>query len=95
MLSAYETPEIRALFNASLTNVAGKLRTERRWQPVPVPEGVDQVSDLCLRRKYLNSHARQNFIQFECASPKDEADKRFQYFTTQVWSDSILRGHLN
>ena len=42
-LSAYETRETRALFNGSLLNVAGKIRTERRWQPVPVPEGVDQV----------------------------------------------------
>ncbi|CCL98669.1 uncharacterized protein FIBRA_00671 [Fibroporia radiculosa] len=67
LLSAYETPEIRALFNASLKNVAGKLRTERRWSPVQVPEGIDQ-----------------NFIQFDCASPTAEADKRFDYFTTQL-----------
>lgn len=43
LLSAYETPETRHLFNSSLMNVAGKIRTDRRWQPVPVPEGVDQV----------------------------------------------------
>ena len=43
LLSAYETPETRALFNHSLQNVAGKVRTERRWQAVAVPEGVDQV----------------------------------------------------
>ncbi|GJE85252.1 digestive organ expansion factor [Phanerochaete sordida] len=67
LLSAYETPETRALFNNTLLNVAGKLRTESRWRPVPVPEGVDQ-----------------NFIQFDCSSPKDEPDKRFQHFTTQV-----------
>ncbi|KAJ3544901.1 hypothetical protein NM688_g5691 [Phlebia brevispora] len=66
-LSAYETPETRALFNSSLHNVAGKLRTERRWQAVPVPEGVDQ-----------------NFVHFECTNPKDELDKRFQFFTTQA-----------
>lgn len=66
-LTAYETPEMRALFNSSLKNVAGKVRTERRWAPVEVPEGVDQ-----------------NFIQFDCGSPKDEADKRFQYFTSQL-----------
>ncbi|EKM57622.1 uncharacterized protein PHACADRAFT_115880 [Phanerochaete carnosa HHB-10118-sp] len=67
LLSAYETPETRALFNNSLLNVAGKVRTVCRWRPVPVPEGVDQ-----------------NFVLFDCSSPKDEPDKRFQHFTTQM-----------
>ncbi|OCH93789.1 digestive organ expansion factor [Obba rivulosa] len=67
LLSAYETPEMRALFNGSLKNVAGKFRTERRWTPVEVPEGI-----------------QQEFVQFDCVSPKDEAEKRFQYFTTQL-----------
>ncbi|KAI0745922.1 digestive organ expansion factor [Earliella scabrosa] len=67
LLSAYETPETRALFNHSLKNVAGRIRTERRWPPIEVPEGIDQ-----------------NFIQFDCSNPKDEPDKRFQYFTTQM-----------
>lgn len=43
LLSAFETPEMRGLFNANLQNVAGKLRTEKRWTPVQVPEGIDQV----------------------------------------------------
>jgi hypothetical protein len=43
MLSAYETPEIRNLFNRSLKNVSGKLRTERRWSPLTVPDGINQV----------------------------------------------------
>ncbi|KAI0916433.1 hypothetical protein AcV5_006869 [Taiwanofungus camphoratus] len=67
LLTAYETPETRSLFNNSLKNVAGKVRTERRWTRVDVPEGIDQ-----------------SFIQFDCSSPKEEADKRFQYFTTQM-----------
>jgi hypothetical protein len=44
LLSAYETPEIRGLYNESLRNLAGKMRTLRRWAPVQVPEGLDQVS---------------------------------------------------
>lgn len=40
-LTAYETPETRSLFN-SFTNVAGKIRTEKAYAPIPVPEGVDQ-----------------------------------------------------
>ncbi|KAJ3826010.1 digestive organ expansion factor [Lentinula raphanica] len=67
LLSAYETPETRQLYNARLKNVAGKIRTEKRWSPIEVPEGVDQ-----------------NFVRFECSNPKDEADKRFNYFTTQL-----------
>ncbi|KAH7108368.1 DUF1253-domain-containing protein [Auriculariales sp. MPI-PUGE-AT-0066] len=42
LLSAYETPEIRSLFNSSFNNVAGKLRTEHSWQAIKVPEGVSQ-----------------------------------------------------
>ncbi|EJF65447.1 digestive organ expansion factor [Dichomitus squalens LYAD-421 SS1] len=67
LLSAYETPETRALFNHSTQNVAGKIRTERRWTPIEVPEGIDQ-----------------NFVHFDCSNPKDEPEKRFQYFTTQI-----------
>ncbi|KAH9033260.1 digestive organ expansion factor [Lactarius pseudohatsudake] len=44
MLSAYETPEIRSLYNQSLKNLAGKVRAFRRWAPVQVPDGLDQAS---------------------------------------------------
>lgn len=46
LFTAYETPEIRALFNKSLKNVAGKVRTENFWPPLQVPEGVEPVSIL-------------------------------------------------
>ena len=45
MLSAYETPEIRSLYNQSLKNLAGKVRAFRRWAPVQVPDGLDQASE--------------------------------------------------
>ncbi|KAI0663442.1 digestive organ expansion factor [Cubamyces menziesii] len=67
LLSAYETPETRALYNHSLKNVAGRIRTEKRWPPIEVPEGIDQ-----------------QFVQFDCSNPKDEPEKRFQYFATQL-----------
>ncbi|KAK7053261.1 rRNA-binding ribosome biosynthesis protein utp25 [Paramarasmius palmivorus] len=67
VFSAYETPETRALFNNNLKNVAGRLRLEKRWHPIDVPEGV-----------------QQDFVRFDCVSPKDEPDKRFNYFTTQA-----------
>ena len=43
LLSAYETAETRSLYNSSLKNVAGKIRTEKNWQPIAVPDGIDQV----------------------------------------------------
>ncbi|KAH9979023.1 hypothetical protein BGW80DRAFT_1435317 [Lactifluus volemus] len=69
LLSAYETPEIRGLYNESLRNLAGKVRTLRRWAPVQVPKA---------------STSSQSFIQFDCTSPKDELEKRFAYFTNQL-----------
>lgn len=51
LLSAFETPETRSLYNSVLKNVAGKIRTEKRWAPIEVPAGVDQVS-LCTVRSY-------------------------------------------
>ena len=84
LLSAYETPETRSLFNSSLKNVAGKIRTERRWAPVEVPEGIDQVFALVQAQRPSGSQDGQNFVQFDCSTPKDEPEKRFQYFSTQV-----------
>ncbi|TFL04542.1 digestive organ expansion factor [Pterulicium gracile] len=66
-LTAYETPEIRSLYNTKLKNVAGKARSDIRSGPVDVPQGI-----------------KQDFSPFHCAGPKDEADQRFKYFTTQV-----------
>lgn len=43
LLTAYETAETRSLYNSSLKNVAGKIRTEKHWQPIAVPDGIDQV----------------------------------------------------
>lgn len=42
LVSAYETPDTRSLYN-SLKNVSGKMRTEKRYSPIEVPAGIDQV----------------------------------------------------
>ncbi|KAK0225581.1 digestive organ expansion factor [Armillaria fumosa] len=67
LLSAFETPEIRAVFNTNLKNVAGKVRLNKRWSPIEIPDGINQ-----------------GFVHFDCGSPNDEADKRFNHFTTQL-----------
>ncbi|KAF9028435.1 digestive organ expansion factor [Hymenopellis radicata] len=41
LLSAFETPDTRSLFN-NLKNVSGKIRLEKRWSPIQVPEGLHQ-----------------------------------------------------
>ena len=88
-LTAYETPETRSLFN-TLKNVEGKIRTERRWLPVSVPQGIEQVGAVfSLARLRLNWS--QEFIQFDCANPQNEADRRFSYFTTQVCVHDSVR----
>ncbi|PVF96106.1 DUF1253-domain-containing protein [Serendipita vermifera] len=72
LFTAYETPEIRSLFNGHLLNVAGKQRSESIWPPIQVPEGV-----------------KQNFIKFECNNAQTEIDKRFEYFTTQLFPSLV------
>jgi U3 small nucleolar RNA-associated protein 25 len=46
MLSAYDTPQIRAFFSHELRNAAGKVRFDKIWEGVQVPEGIKQVSVL-------------------------------------------------
>ncbi|KAG8682310.1 rRNA-binding ribosome biosynthesis protein utp25, partial [Ceratobasidium sp. 394] len=69
MLSAYETPQIRALFNNTklLRNVAGRVRQARRYGAAPIPEGVVV-----------------NWTKLECEEAGKEADARFEYFKTQI-----------
>jgi len=67
LLSPFEMPETRSLYNTSLKNVAGKVRVEKSWPALQVPEGIDHT-----------------FLTFDCLNPREEADKRFSYFTTQL-----------
>lgn len=83
-LTAYETPEIRSLYNTKLKNVAGKARSDIRSGPVDVPQGIKQVSFQIPPGATYLTHGIQDFSPFHCAGPKDEADQRFKYFTTQV-----------
>lgn len=60
------------MFNKSLTNVAGKLKTEQTY------EGV-------LSR--ILPGVKQTFTRFESTSVQADDDARFEYFTTKVcWS---------
>ncbi|KAG8743792.1 rRNA-binding ribosome biosynthesis protein utp25 [Ceratobasidium sp. 414] len=74
MLSAYETPQIRALFNNTelLRNVAGRVRQARRYGAAPIPEGVVV-----------------NWTKLECEEASKEADARFEYFKTKLVPDIL------
>lgn len=69
LLSAYETPEIRHLFNKQLSNVAGKVESVQSY------EGV-------LHR--IKPGVKQTFFRFDTQSIQKEDDARFQYFTQKV-----------
>jgi U3 small nucleolar RNA-associated protein 25 len=84
-LSPFETPEFRALFNTTLKNAAGKVRIEKNWPAIQVPESIDQVSAFLTAHKSSLNNAKM-FVSFDCTNPKDEPEKRFAYFTTQVIS---------
>ncbi|KAG9086798.1 rRNA-binding ribosome biosynthesis protein utp25 [Ceratobasidium sp. 370] len=73
MLSAYETPQIRALFNNTklLRNVAGRVRQARRYGAAPIPEGI------------------VNWTKLECEVASKEADARFEYFKTKLVPDIL------
>ncbi|KAJ3540821.1 hypothetical protein NMY22_g4141 [Coprinellus aureogranulatus] len=43
LMSSFEAPEMRALYNNSLKNVAGKVKIDKRWPPVEIPDGVKPI----------------------------------------------------
>ncbi|KAM6494528.1 Digestive organ expansion factor [Amanita muscaria] len=53
LISAYETPETRSFYKSALKNVAGNIRTEKRWPPVDVPEGSEQANRVF---RYSSTH---------------------------------------
>ncbi|KAF8712361.1 Utp25, U3 small nucleolar RNA-associated SSU processome protein 25, partial [Rhizoctonia solani] len=72
LLSAYETPQTRALFNNTqlLKNVAGSVRQTRPYGPTPIPEGL-----------------AINWVKLDCEDPAKEPDTRFEYFKEKIVPD--------
>jgi len=69
LLSPFEMPETRALFNNTLKNTAGKVRVEKTWPVIRVPESIDQVSTFFIdwRAAYLLS---KDLCCFRLCEPK-------------------------
>ncbi|CAD6579139.1 MAG: rRNA-binding ribosome biosynthesis protein utp25, partial [Cyphobasidiales sp. Tagirdzhanova-0007] len=69
LMSAYETAEIRNLFNRGSLNMAGRIKTELFYDGVlgSVKPGV-----------------RQTFVRFDASDIQTEDDARFTYFTTKT-----------
>jgi len=80
LLTPYETPDTRSLYN-SLSNVSGKIRTERRWSPVNVPAGVEPV-------RFLHNSYVFYLIFFDSVS---SISKRPTRSTTQRNGSAISR----
>ncbi|KAF8600160.1 DUF1253-domain-containing protein [Ceratobasidium sp. AG-I] len=74
MLSAYETPQIRALFNNTklLKNVSGRVRQARRYGAALIPEGI-----------------ATNWVRLDCEDAAKEADVRFEHFKTKLVPDIL------
>jgi hypothetical protein len=54
------------------------------WDGVKAPEGVEQVRIVCVIRITSSDWFLKTFMKFECTNARDEADKRFEYFTKKV-----------
>ncbi|CAE6512557.1 unnamed protein product [Rhizoctonia solani] len=69
LLSAYETPQTRALFNNTqlLKNVAGRVRQTRPYGATLVPEGI-----------------AIDWVKLDCDDPTKEPDARFEYFKEKI-----------
>ena len=76
LLAAHETPEMRALWNKGLQNVAGRVKVEAQAEGVltEVPSGVKQV-----------------WTRFDANDIYSEDDARFEHFTTKVRPTGPLR----
>ena len=73
--SAYLTPELNALFNQHMNNVAGKVKI--------MPEYSGSMLDLDVR-------VRQTFNRISAKDPALDPDERFKYFTT-IMLPAIMR----
>ncbi|CDR99055.1 related to UTP25-nucleolar protein required for 35S pre-RNA processing and 40S ribosomal subunit biogenesis [Sporisorium scitamineum] len=72
LLSAYDFPTLRSVYNHTLNNVAGKIRT------------VASTGDAEAEMSRVVSGVRQTFTRFEAANPHSEPDLRFSHFTTKT-----------
>ncbi|KAB5592297.1 digestive organ expansion factor [Ceratobasidium theobromae] len=69
LLSSFETPQVRALFNSNelLKNVAGRVRQTRQYGPISIPEGL-----------------ALNWVKLDCDDPAREPDVKFEYFKDKI-----------
>ncbi|CAG8432805.1 11485_t:CDS:10 [Diversispora eburnea] len=68
IISEYLTPEINALFNKQMLNIAGKLKIKRHYEGT-ILEVIPQI--------------KQIFIRIDSPSISEDDDIRFKYFTEQ------------
>ncbi|KAI5844153.1 hypothetical protein BZA05DRAFT_358903 [Tricharina praecox] len=68
VFSAHGSPELNALFNQHMTNIAGRLKTQPEYEGVITDLGGLQV--------------RQTFVRYESSNPVADPNARFKFFKT-------------
>jgi U3 small nucleolar RNA-associated protein 25 len=68
VFGAHGSPELNALFNQHMANIAGRLKTQPEYEGVIMDLGGLSV--------------RQTFVRFGSASPTADPDARFKFFKT-------------
>lgn len=72
LLSAYDFPSLRSVYNHKLNNIAGKIRT------------IASTSETQAEMSRVVSGVRHMFSRFEAANPHAEPDLRFAHFTNKT-----------
>ena len=68
VFGAHSSPELNALFNQHMSNIAGRLKTQPQYEGVIMDLGGLQV--------------RQTFVRYESPNPVADPDSRFKFFKT-------------
>ena len=85
VFSAYATPEMNRLFNGSMQNIAGKAKL------LPSYSNQSGATSIALNAASNTlGGVKQTFSRFAAASPSEDPEQRFKYFTTAILP-SLLR----
>ncbi|KAF2091142.1 DUF1253-domain-containing protein, partial [Saccharata proteae CBS 121410] len=69
VLSAYIAPELNKLYNSNMRNIAGKIKIQPDYEGAMLEIGLQ---------------IKQTFSRFDSASPANDPDARFKYFTSAI-----------
>lgn len=73
MLSAFATPELNTLCSRHMNNVFGRSKYAPDYQGAAMESAISSSLSI-----------KQTFARFQCTSPADDPDTRFNYFTSAI-----------